>query len=63
MNLIMKIVWIFIIGIVCLTSGLVYNSVKCNSDCRSNPENIKYANTSGHGIEHVCYDICTGGVA
>jgi len=34
----------------------------CFDRCYENPSQIQYANSSGHGIMHVCSDECMGGV-
>ena len=40
-----------------------YTTHSCYDECRSNPTQIRYANISGHGIEHTCDDECIGGVS
>ena len=53
------IVLIIIVGI---TLSIQFMSkLDCHKSCRQNLDMIHYANVSGHGIDHVCYDSCEGG--
>jgi len=61
-----RIILIPLVTILILLAGyMLFNFIShniCTSKCNKNPSQIYYANVSGHGINHVCYDECYGGV-
>ncbi len=59
--------FIFVICCMIVLGGITVGVIEyikadnCYTDCKSNQEQLNYTNTSGHGINHVCYDECVGG--
>ena len=57
----LSLVILLLVGIFLAYSS--YTTSSCYDECKSNPTQIDYANRSGHGIEHTCYDECIGGAS
>lgn len=53
--------FILIILIIGFGYGISIPQERCDAECRTDPYMLSQANISGHGINHVCYDLCYGG--